>query len=368
MYLFIDTETTGIPRNWKAPVTDLDNWPRMVQIAWLLYDKDKNLLEEKNYIIRPDGYTIPLDASSIHRITTDIAFATGNDLTRVLKEISATIDKAKYIIAHNMSFDEKIVGAEFIRKNISHNLFQKKRICTMEETTNFCAIPGNYGYKWPKLSELHYKLFSTHFSESHNAAADIKATAKCFWELKNRGYFSSTPAGYHPPETTITPTTYEKYNSPISSTSTHQNEGTVQQFKFAGFWLRFVATVIDFVIMFIAVSIVWAILDLPIPPNAKGPYLGVWYVFQNPFGLLTNWLYNAIMECTTPQGSLGKMIVGIKVTDLNGNKIGFGKATGRHFGKLISLIILYIGFIMVAFTKRKQGLHDIMANCLVVKK
>lgn len=57
----------------------------------------------------------------------------------------------------------------------------------MESTTNFCAINGAYGYKWPKLSELHYKLFRTNFDEAHNAAVDITATAKCFWELKKRG-------------------------------------------------------------------------------------------------------------------------------------------------------------------------------------
>ncbi len=90
-------------------------------------------------------------------------------------------------MAHNMSFDEKIVGAEFLRKNMTNSVAKKRRICTMVSSTNFCAIDGPYGYKWPKLSELHYKLFRTGFNEAHNAAVDITATAKCFWELKSRG-------------------------------------------------------------------------------------------------------------------------------------------------------------------------------------
>ena len=86
-----------------------------------------------------------------------------------------------------MSFDEKIVGAEFLRAGMRNPLPAKRKICTMESTTSFCAIPGPYGYKWPKLSELHYKLFRTGFEEAHNAAVDINATAKCFWELKRLG-------------------------------------------------------------------------------------------------------------------------------------------------------------------------------------
>ena len=74
------------------------------------------------------------------------------------------------------------------------------------------------------------------------------------------------------------------------------------------------------------------------------------------------------MESSAYQGTVGKIFLGIKVTDLNGHKIGFGRATGRHFGKIISAIILFVGFIMVAFTKRKQGLHDIMAGCLVLNR
>lgn len=79
------------------------------------------------------------------------------------------------------------MGAEFLRKNLHDSIATKKKICTMKRTINFCAIPGPYGFKWPKLSELHYKLFGTVFEEAHNVSVDINATAKCFWKLKQMG-------------------------------------------------------------------------------------------------------------------------------------------------------------------------------------
>ena len=187
MYLFFDTETTGLPRNWKAPVTDLNNWPRMVQLAFLLYDPDGNEISGGDYIIRPEGYRIPADASRIHGITTERALLEGRPLPEVLEVFNSLIPQASYLVAHNISFDEKIIGAEFLRCHMPNSLNGKRKICTMDSTTNFCAINGPYGYKWPKLSELHYKLFRTGFEEAHNAAADIRATVKCFWELKRRG-------------------------------------------------------------------------------------------------------------------------------------------------------------------------------------
>ena len=187
MYLLFDTETTGLPKNYKAPVTDTNNWPRMVQIAWLTFDNDGNKIDSKDYIIKPIGYTIPTEASNLHGITTERAMAEGEDLDKVLSIFSEVIAKTDYLVAHNISFDEKIVGAEFVRKNFKTKWFSKKQICTMQASTNYCELPGKYGYKWPNLSELHIKLFGVDFELAHNAAADIDATAKCFWKLKELG-------------------------------------------------------------------------------------------------------------------------------------------------------------------------------------
>ncbi len=187
MYLFFDTETTGLPRNWKAPVTDLNNWPRLVQLAYLYYDAQGNKIDSGDYIIKPEGFTIPADASRVHGISTERAMEEGCALATVLHDFNSLIGEAKVLVAHNMSFDEKILGAEFLRIGMKNPIPAKQKICTMESTTAFCAISGPYGYKWPKLSELHYKLFRCGFDEAHNAAVDITATARCFWELRRIG-------------------------------------------------------------------------------------------------------------------------------------------------------------------------------------
>lgn len=187
MYLFFDTETTGLPLNWKAPITNLSNWPRLVQLAYLLYDKKGNKISDGDFIIKPEGFTIPIDVSRIHGISNDKANREGKNLKQVLKDFQSLINQVEYLVAHNMSFDEKIVGAEFLRNKMPNSIETKRRICTMTSTTDFCAIDGPYGYKWPKLSELHYKLFRKKFVEAHNATVDITATARCFWELRRIG-------------------------------------------------------------------------------------------------------------------------------------------------------------------------------------
>ncbi len=187
MYLFFDTETTGLPKDWSAPVSALSNWPRLVQLAWLLYDERGARISKKEYIIRPDGFRIPQEAAGIHGITTEKALAVGVSLREVLEEFSAVLGQAGYLVAHNIRFDEKIVGAEFLRQGVAHRLFESKKICTMTGTTEYCKLPGNYGYKWPKLSELHFKLFNETFEEAHSAAVDVEVCAKCFWELARRG-------------------------------------------------------------------------------------------------------------------------------------------------------------------------------------
>ncbi len=187
MYLFFDTETAGLPKNWKAPVHRINNWPRLVQVAWLLYDEDGNLHETADYIIKPEGFRIPVASTNIHGISTEKALAEGEDIEVVLNKLDDVVRKARYLVAHNMNFDVNILGAEFIRAAIDSDFYDKTRICTMKSSTHYCAIPGRYGYKWPTLTELHEKLFDQDFAEAHNALADIEATARCFWELKERG-------------------------------------------------------------------------------------------------------------------------------------------------------------------------------------
>ncbi len=186
-YLFFDTETTGLPKNWKAPVTDVNNWPRMIQIAWILCDDDVNIIDADDLIILPENFEIPMAAATVHGITTKRATIEGVPLVDALNKFNELLEETDCIVGHNINFDEKIIGAEFVRKQIPTSLHEKQKICTMELATNFCKIPGPYGYKWPKLSELHIKLFGVDFADAHDAAIDINATAKCFWEMKRKG-------------------------------------------------------------------------------------------------------------------------------------------------------------------------------------
>ena len=185
MFLVFDTETTGLPINYRAPLSDFNNWPRMVQIAWQIHDIKGDLIEVKNYIIKPDGFTIPYNSEKIHGISTELALSKGIPLEEVLSLFSDALKQAKYIVGHNISFDNNIVGCEFLRSNMSNVLENKISIDTKEESTEFCQLPGGRGgkFKWPNLSELYNKLFGESFAEAHNASADVEATTRCFLEL-----------------------------------------------------------------------------------------------------------------------------------------------------------------------------------------
>ncbi len=135
---------------------------------------------------------------------------------------------------------------------------------------------------------------------------------------------------------------------------------------YAGFWKRVAAAIIDNIVLTFAGlcigGIAGVIYGLAVGSAGGADKLG------NGIGLILGWLYFALMESSAQQATLGKMALGIKVTDLNGERISFARATGRHFSKIISAVLLLIGYLMVAFTERKQGLHDMIAGCLVVNK
>jgi len=186
MYLIFDTETTGLPKNWKAPITDTDNWPRCVQIAWQLHDEMGELIEDQNYLIKPDNFEIPYESQKIHGISTELALADGKNLDEILEKFNLALEKSSFVIGHNVSFDINVIGCEFYRQQIKNSLGSKKLLdtCT-EDTALLCELPGGRGgkYKLPTLLELYEFLFDVSFKEAHNATADVEATARCFLEL-----------------------------------------------------------------------------------------------------------------------------------------------------------------------------------------
>jgi len=186
MYLIFDTETTGLPKNWRAPISDTENWPRCVQLAWQVHDEIGNLIESKSYIIKPDNFDIPYESEKIHGISTLLAEAEGIELDSVLNEFNNSISKSKFIIGHNVNFDLNVIGCEFYRRNIISNIESTDVLDTCTElTADLCKLPGGRGgkFKLPTLTELHQFLFESSFEEAHNASADVEATARCFLEL-----------------------------------------------------------------------------------------------------------------------------------------------------------------------------------------
>ncbi len=201
MYLIFDTETTGLPKRWDAPITDTDNWPRAVQIAWQLHDAMGNCIEHQDYLIKPHGFNIPYDAEKIHGISTELAQEQGISLSQVLEKFNITMSKTKFIVGQNVKFDLNVMGAEFVRLNVENPL-QKLPVldtCT-EHTASLCQIPGGrYGkFKLPTLTELHQFLFDTPFGEAHNATADVEATTRCFFELLRRREYTTEQLDVQP--------------------------------------------------------------------------------------------------------------------------------------------------------------------------
>ena len=186
MYLIFDTETTGLPKRWDAPITDVDNWPRCIQIAWQLHDALGNCIDHQDYLVQPEGFNIPYDAEKVHGISTELAQEQGVPLDEVLDKFNEVLGRTKFIVGQNVKFDLNIMGAEFVRGDIANQLQELPVLdtCT-EHTAELCKIPGGRGgkFKLPTLTELHEYLFNEPFVEAHNATADVEATTRCFLEL-----------------------------------------------------------------------------------------------------------------------------------------------------------------------------------------
>tara|TARA_B100001287_G_scaffold27501_1_gene19808 strand:- start:11621 stop:16093 length:4473 start_codon:yes stop_codon:yes gene_type:complete len=195
MYLIFDTETTGLPKNFRAPISDTDNWPRCVQIAWQLHDADSSIIEHKDFLIQPNGFEIPFQSEQIHGISNELAFENGKPLKNVLDEFQQVLSKTRFLVGQNLRFDLNVMGCEFHRLQLDNSWLEIPVLdtCT-EKTAQLCELPGGRGgkFKLPTLSELHEHLFGERFQEAHNATADVEATARCFFELiRVRSYSKS---------------------------------------------------------------------------------------------------------------------------------------------------------------------------------
>jgi len=194
MYLFFDTETTGLPKgnNYDAAITETDVWPRLVELAWIIYDADFKPRASHDFIILRDEFDIPDSASKIHGIYDKDSDKYGHKIAPVLQLFGKDVVKCKYVVGHNVSFDVNVVGCEMARLKWTdwvERLPHFPQLCTMKAGTPVCKIKGAYNrFKWPKLEELYKHLFNEDLEDAHNALVDIQATARCFFELHKKGH------------------------------------------------------------------------------------------------------------------------------------------------------------------------------------
>jgi DNA polymerase III epsilon subunit-like protein len=180
MYLFFDTETTGANKARD----------RTVQLAWILTDEFGRDVAKKCFTIKPSGFDIPGAATAIHGISTKQAYSVGIDLEHVLSDFLITLNKASIIVAHNIDFDVAILRNDLAELGFNDPFLSKDRICTMRASAAWCRIPhfnGKSGFKWPKLEELHFRLFGEYIDGAHDALVDVEATKRCFFKLQEIG-------------------------------------------------------------------------------------------------------------------------------------------------------------------------------------
>lgn len=205
-FVFIDTETSGLPDNYNLPAYKTRNWPRIVQIAIIIWWAEE--VREGCHLIKPEGWEIPESATEIHGISQDRALREGTPISELLPSLAEELrEPGTALVAHNVDFDARVLGAEFIRHGIKEEMMPAtdifevnegmpmspacvvQQICTMKQSTDFCRLPGKWKdcYKWPNLQELHETLFGERFSGAHDALSDVRACMKCFLELWKKG-------------------------------------------------------------------------------------------------------------------------------------------------------------------------------------
>jgi len=182
MYLVFDTETNGLPKDYKAPMTDVDNFPRIIQMGYVVFSDSGEIVKEYQDLIKPDGWVIPNEKFwRDNGFTTERNFAEWVDIKVALAGFIDEINNGCHtLVAHNLEFDHKVVGAEMIRAGM---FAQKKlnKICTMQSTIELCNLPGKYGPKFPKLVELHNKLFGVGFDGAHEILRQLEDVCLSCW-------------------------------------------------------------------------------------------------------------------------------------------------------------------------------------------
>jgi DNA polymerase III epsilon subunit-like protein len=189
--LFFDTETSALC-DWKSP-HHAAHQPDIIQLAYILSTADEILVEEK-MLIDPTacnpGWQMDPGAEAVHGISRQMLLELGVSTRTAMMGFSQCMARADVLVCHNTKFDVKLVSTALHRVNGQHTLERFRAMnsyCTMQKSTRLCNIPGKFGPKWPKLSELYPFLFGEMFDGAHDALEDVRATRRAYYELKRRG-------------------------------------------------------------------------------------------------------------------------------------------------------------------------------------
>jgi len=192
MFLLFDTETTGLPAKGQYQNPSHAQTPKLVEIAAVLFNAEGTELDSYTAIVKPYGFDIPVQASNVHKITTERAQQEGQDLEVVYSTFLNLVKQAQYLVAHNAQYDKLVLDrVDIDLKSFPPFTEGKKILCTKELTTNICRLPSPYGrgFKWPSLQEAHRHFFDCEFEDAHSALADVRATGRVLFELIKQGYW-----------------------------------------------------------------------------------------------------------------------------------------------------------------------------------
>ncbi len=183
--LFIDTETTGIPKDWSAPYADNESWPCSVQVAWAIYTREGQEVKTVNYYVRDEDFDISPASIKIHGLTQHFIHANGVRREEALLQLTADLQEYQpLVVAHFMQLDYHMVGVGYHRAGMPNPLLGLPLFCTMLASTKFLLRPHQ---RFLRLGEMYERLFGTPLEKQHNALIDAQATAKCFFELVRIG-------------------------------------------------------------------------------------------------------------------------------------------------------------------------------------
>ncbi len=187
-YLIFDCSAIGKPHSYKAPFSDTFNWPRMIHLSWICLDEAFKPVKDFDCIVKPDGFAIDDTIAKNCRIELQEVEEKGESLEDILKAFDESVKETEFMFAHNLAFNENVIAAEYVRKNMTHKMFQSERFCLMQEATWYCKLPSRSGgYKWPSLNEMHAIMFEKKYAPSGNARADVIAASRCFIKLMKLG-------------------------------------------------------------------------------------------------------------------------------------------------------------------------------------